>query len=98
MTTLPKSHPELFENETLGEAVTNRFLDEVELQEAENRSANAEGREPLIAQREVRYPTMTPSGSVPSSVADVVNLVEPGSGNTNESSGVGEDNPYSFGD
>jgi len=112
VTTLPKSHPELFANPTLGEAVTNRFLDEVELQENENRSAKAEGREPLIAQREVRYPTETPSGSVHSNVHDVVNLVESNSGEVSEGDAPvaftytenlintefteGEDDPYSY--
>jgi hypothetical protein len=95
MTTLPKSHPELFSNPTLGEAVTNRFLDEVELQEAEDRSARAQNREPLIARREVRYPSETPSGSVHSNVHDVVNLVESGD---SSSSSEGDNPLFTYGD
>jgi hypothetical protein len=80
MERLIKTNPELFENPTLGEANPTTFLEEVELQKNEDRSARLEGREqPLIARREIRYPTVMPSGTVPSSIQPVVNMVEPGS-------------------
>lgn len=74
---LSQSNPELFENPTLGEASPTRFLDEVELQKIEDRQARIDKREPAIARREVRYPTMTPSHSVPSSIKDEVKLISP---------------------
>lgn len=71
-------NPEIWENPTLGEAVDNQFLDEVEAQSKEDRAARREGRAPREVQREVRYPTMTPSGSVPSSVSDKLTFVKSG--------------------
>lgn len=77
MTRLVNTNPELFENPTLGEANPTVFLDEQEQQNIEDKAARFEKREPSVARREVRYPTLPPSGTVPSSVRPVVNLVSP---------------------
>lgn len=77
-------NPEIWDNETLGEAVDNQFLDEVEAQSKEDRAARREGRAPREVQREVRFPTMMPSGSVPSSVSDKLKFVD----NSSEDSSV----------
>lgn len=74
---LSKTNPELFENPTLGEASPTVFLDEQEIQNIEDKAARFEKREPSVARREVRYPTFMPSGSVPSSIKPVVNMVSP---------------------
>lgn len=69
-------NPEIWKNQTLGEAVDNQFLDEVEAQSKENRAARREGRPPREVQRVVRYPQMTPSGSVPSNIQDELKFVD----------------------
>jgi hypothetical protein len=75
MTRLVNTNPELFENKTLGEANPTVFLDEQELQNIEDKAARFEKREPSVARREIRYPTLMPSGTVPSSVKPVINMV-----------------------
>lgn len=70
--------PKIWDNPTLGEATNNLFLDEVEAQAKEDRAARREGRTPETIQREVRYPTMPPSGSVPSSVSDKLVVISKG--------------------
>ena len=74
---LVNTNPDLFKNPTLGEANPTVFLDEVELQNIEDKAARFEKREPSVARRAVRYPTYMPSGSVPSSVKPEVNMVSP---------------------
>lgn len=69
-------NPAIWKNKTLGAAAPNVSLEELELQKTEDRNARYEGREPRIAVREVNYPVMTPSGSVPSSVSNVIKLVD----------------------
>lgn len=75
MTRLVNTNPELFQNPTLGEANPTVFLDEQEQQNIEDKAARFEKREPSVARREVRYPTLMPSGTVPSSVKPVINMV-----------------------
>lgn len=77
MARLVDTNPELFENPTLGEASPTRFLEEVEAQKVEDWQARIEKREPGVAVREVRYPSLMPSHTVPSTVAPVVNIVSP---------------------
>jgi hypothetical protein len=74
---LSQTNPELFSNPTLGEANPTVFLDEQEKQAIEDKAARFEKREPSVARREVRYPTLMPSSSVPSSVQPVINMVSP---------------------
>lgn len=74
---LSQTNPELFKNPTLGEANPTVFLDEVEKQNIEDKAARFERREPAIARREVRYPTLMPSHTVPSSAVPVVNMISP---------------------
>lgn len=69
---LTDTHPELFNNPTLGAATTNAFLDEVEAQNKEDRSARIAGRDPRTIVAVNRYPHYMPSGSVPSNVQDQV--------------------------
>lgn len=64
-------NPEIWDNPTLGAAANNRSLTEVEAQLKENDSARKEGRDPLIAVNEEKYPQFAPSGSVPSDVNPV---------------------------
>jgi hypothetical protein len=77
MPRLVTTNPELFENPTLGEANPLPFLEEVEAQRVEDRNARFEKREPGIAVRDVRYPALPPSGTVPSTVANTVTIVSP---------------------
>ncbi len=80
--------PAIWENKTLGSASKLPFLDEIEAQELENRSAKAEGREPLVAIREDNYPAYAESGSIPSYKASrgKVVLVEANSDSESDSS------------
>lgn len=52
--------PEIWKNKTLGAATNGVFLDVVEKQQAENRSAAIEGRPARIVKREDRYPGFVP--------------------------------------
>ena len=52
--------PEIFNNPTLGAAANGVFLDVMEAQQAENRAAAIEGREPELVHREGRYPGYMP--------------------------------------
>ncbi|MFE1145201.1 hypothetical protein [Streptomyces rochei] len=78
---LVDSNPELFTNPTLGEANPTTFLDEEVAQTVEDKQARRDKREPLIARREVRYPTYAPAQAVPSSTQDVVNMHDPNTNN-----------------
>lgn len=77
MARLGSTHPELFANPTLGEAVPNVFLDEEVLQAKEDWQARLGGGTPRIARRKVRYPVYMPSGTVPSNIKDEIRLVDP---------------------
>lgn len=77
MPRLVDTNPELFENPTLGEASPVPFLEEVEAQRVEDRQARIDKREPGVAVRDVRYPTLAPSNTVPSTVANTVTIVDP---------------------
>jgi hypothetical protein len=63
--------PKIWENPTLGSATNTPFLDVLEAQELENRRAAAEGREPMVAEREIVYPDYIASGSVPSDIQPI---------------------------
>jgi hypothetical protein len=68
--------PEIWNNPTLGAVGSGPFLPEIEKQAAEDRNAKREGREPMTVEYIHRYPTMPPSGSVPS-VQEEFNYVSP---------------------
>lgn len=54
-------NPEIWENETLGAATNGVFLDQLEKQQLENRSAAIEQRPARIVKRENRYPGFVPA-------------------------------------
>lgn len=85
--------PSIWENKTLGAATATPFLDEVEAQRTEDFNARKGGYEPRVAVRVNRHPQLAPSGSVHSSVADEVILVDPATVDftTNEVTPVAED-------
>lgn len=64
--------PEIWKNKTLGAEGSGPFLPEVEKQAAEDRNAKKEDREPVSIEYIHRYPTMPPSGTVPSVTTDFV--------------------------
>jgi hypothetical protein len=67
----PHTNPEAFENETLGEATTTPFLDQVEAQYKEDFNARHAGREARTVVAINRVPgKFISSSSVPSSVRD----------------------------
>jgi hypothetical protein len=70
-------NPEIWDNPTLGEAATNGFADEKELQAIEDAAAKREGREPWIAKRLHRYPGSQNDVSIESSYDDGMRLVDP---------------------
>lgn len=73
MARLSQTNPELFDNETLGEATTTPFLDQVEAQKVEDFNARYEGREPRNVVAIGRIPgKFKPSGSVPSDYSDEI--------------------------
>lgn len=93
MSRLSSTNPELFENETLGDATTSPFLDQVEAQKKEDFNARLEGREPRIVVAEERYPHFMPSGSVPSDVQPKLSyLGEESSNSEDETAEVDEFN------
>lgn len=64
-------NPEIWDNNTLGEAAQNPNLDQITRQEQENRSAKIEGREPRTIVVENTYPGYVPkvnerTGTIPS--------------------------------
>lgn len=77
MARLSQTNPELFDNETLGEATTTPFLDQVEAQKVEDFNARHEGRDPRTVVAVNRIPgKFKPSGSVPSDYTDEVAFAE----------------------
>lgn len=69
-------NPEIWNNETLGDAAHNERLDRLEKQQHENRAAKLEGREPREVVVENTYPGWTPpaaprTGTVPSNYTPV---------------------------
>lgn len=72
--------PRIWDNPTLGAAANGVFLDVVEAQQIENRRAEIEGREPLIAIRDDRYPGFPSHDHIKGMVESItdVRLVEPG--------------------
>lgn len=70
--------PECLSNPTLGAATNGVFLDVLEAQQAENRAAEIEGREPRIAKRDEHYPAWQRPEDLPSHYSPVV-FIEPDS-------------------
>ena len=64
--------PKIWENPTLGEAGAGPFLPEIELQQAEDRNARLDGREPKIVEYVHRYPKLAENVTVPSLTSDVI--------------------------
>lgn len=75
--------PKIWENPTLGEVGAGPFLPEIELQQAEDRNARLDGREPNIVEYVHRYPKLMGGETIPSLASDVVfrtpdgNVIEP---------------------
>jgi hypothetical protein len=69
--------PEIWNNKTLGEAATNGFADEEELQAIEDAAAKRENREPWIARRLHRYPGSAGDISIENSYDNGMRLVDP---------------------
>lgn len=93
MTRLTATHPELFSNETLGDANKSPYLDQVALQAKEDFNARQEGREPRTVIAEDRDNKFKPSGSVPSDIQPKLSFKEDANSEDDEF-----DNEFNFGD